>query len=113
MSAIAKGPKNGSRNPKVLVTIVSTSAALATPSSTIDMASFRSTYCRRLRRKPGTSATCALRRRARAGTRPRAGPGAPEHPLHHRDHGGVGLFSRHEFDARDERGRIAPVHRQE
>ena len=55
---------------------------VATPSSTIVMASFSSTYCRRFRTKPGTSATCALRRPARASIRSTTGmtPGSVRSP---------------------------------
>ena len=101
MSAIAKGPKNGSRKPKVVRTMVSTSSAVATPSSTRPTASLSSTYCSRLRTKPVTSATSALEL---------AGPASSPSPP---AHGVVGSRVRDELDAGDERGRVAEVHAEE
>ncbi len=59
MSAIANGPKNGRRKPKVVRTMVSMSSGLAMPSSAIFVASSNRAYCRRLRTNPVESFTRA------------------------------------------------------
>ena len=59
MSAIWNGPKNGSRKPNVLRTIVSRSSRVVWPSATIASASRSSAICRRLETKPARSATSA------------------------------------------------------
>ncbi len=59
MSAIANGPNTGSRNPKVVRTMVSMSSGVAIPSSTICVASWKRAYCRRLSTNPVASRTRA------------------------------------------------------
>ena len=59
MSAIWKGPKNGSRKPNVLRTMRSRSSRVVWPSSTIASASRSSAIWSRLETKPARSATSA------------------------------------------------------
>src|SRR3712207_1318332 len=61
MSAIANGPKNGSRNPKQLRTTSSTSSGEASPSSTHRTASRNRAFWMRLATKPGPLPTTAGR----------------------------------------------------
>ena len=102
MSAMAKGPKNGSRKPKVVRTRVSTSSAVAISCSTSWAASWNSAYWSRLSTKPVTSLTTAVCLLA-ACTRSRTAPTVA------RRGAGVG----DDFDAGDERRRVGEVHAQE